>query len=237
MGFLNNTSTGRIAHTLRVAAHLLSYPDDTLRQHLPELRDALHAENALSPSRLGELDTLIESLARSDALDCEAAYVELFDRGRRTSLHLFEHVHGDSRDRGPAMIDLAQTYEKGGLYLAEGEMPDYLPVVLEFASTQPTREAAGFLGEIAHLINAIFNALEKRETRYASVMGALLDLAGESARPVQLPDEASIDEAWEEPAAFDGCHSSGQERPGEAKPVHIVRRPAGSDPQRSGASA
>jgi nitrate reductase delta subunit len=135
------------------------------------------------------------------------------------------------------MIDLAQTYEKGGLYLAEGEMPDYLPVVLEFASTQPTREAAGFLGEIAHLINAIFNALEKRETRYASVMGALLDLAGESARPVQLPDEASIDEAWEEPAAFDGCHSSGQERPGEAKPVHIVRRPAGSDPQRSGASA
>jgi nitrate reductase delta subunit len=197
----------------------------------------LHEEAVLPQARLAELDALLAQIGRLDPLDAEADYVQLFDSGRRTSLHLFEHVHGDSRERGPAMIDLAQTYEKGGLYLAEGEMPDYLPVVLEFASTQPTREAAGFLGEIAHLINAIFNALEKRETRYASVMGALLDLAGESARPVQLPDEASIDEAWEEPAAFDGCHSSGQERPGEAKPVHIVRRPAGSDPQRSGASA
>ncbi|MCP2937330.1 nitrate reductase molybdenum cofactor assembly chaperone, partial [Salmonella enterica subsp. enterica serovar Typhimurium] len=84
--------------------------------------------------------------------DGEAAYVELFDRGRSTSLHLFEHVHGDSRDRGPAMIDLAQTYEKAGLYLAEGELPDYLPVVLEFVSTQPAREARAFLGEMTHIL-------------------------------------------------------------------------------------
>jgi len=229
--------TPAAATSLRVLARLLGYPDAELRGHLDELRAALHAEAALGAARLAELDALIATLQRGEALAIEGSYVELFDRGRATSLHLFEHVHGDSRERGPAMIDLAQTYEKGGLYLAEGEMPDYLPVVLEFASTQPAREAAGFLGEIAHLINVIFNALEKRESRYASVMGALLDLAGEPARPVQLPDEESIDEAWEEPAAFDGCHSSGQERPGEAKPVHIVRRPAGSDPQRSGASA
>ena len=237
MGGLFKTPPPDAPRTLRVLARLLGYPDAELRANLAAMSRVLHEEAALPQARLAELDALLAQIGRLDPLDAEADYVQLFDSGRRTSLHLFEHVHGDSRDRGPAMIDLAQTYEKGGLYLAEGEMPDYLPVVLEFASTQPTREAAGFLGEIAHLINAIFNALEKRETRYASVMGALLDLAGESARPVQLPDEASIDEAWEEPAAFDGCHSSGQERPGEAKPVHIVRRPAGSDPQRSGASA
>ncbi|MBP7522894.1 MAG: nitrate reductase molybdenum cofactor assembly chaperone [Leptothrix sp. (in: Bacteria)] len=237
MGGLFKTPPPDAPRTLRVLARLLGYPDAELRANLAAMSRVLHEEAALPQARLAELDALLAQIGRLDPLDAEADYVQLFDSGRRTSLHLFEHVHGDSRERGPAMIDLAQTYEKGGLYLAEGEMPDYLPVVLEFASTQPTREAAGFLGEIAHLINAIFNALEKRETRYASVMGALLDLAGESARPVQLPDEASIDEAWEEPAAFDGCHSSGQERPGEAKPVHIVRRPAGSDPQRSGASA
>ena len=237
MGGLFKTPPPDAPRTLRVLARLLGYPDAELRANLAAMSRVLHEEAALPQARLAELDALLAQIGRLDPLDAEADYVQLFDSGRRTSLHLFEHVHGDSRERGPAMIDLAQTYEKGGLYLAEGEMPDYLPVVLEFASTQPTREAAGFLGEIAHLINAIFNALEKRETRYASVMGALLDLAGESARPVRLPDEASIDEAWEEPAAFDGCHSSGQERPGEAKPVHIVRRPAGSDPQRSGASA
>jgi nitrate reductase delta subunit len=237
MGGLFKTTPPAAPHTLRVLARLLGYPDAELRANLSAMSLALHDEAALPKARLAELDALLAQIGRLDPIDAEADYVQLFDSGRRTSLHLFEHVHGDSRERGPAMIDLAQTYEKGGLYLAEGEMPDHLPVVLEFASTQPPREAVGFLGEIAHLINVIFNALEKRESRYASVMGALLDLAGEPARPVQLAEEESIDETWEEPAAFDGCHSSGQESPAEAKPVHIVRRPAGSDPQRSGASA
>ena len=115
--------------TLRVLARLLSYPDATLRKHLPELQEALRFEAALSPARLIELEKLIQWMSatsgRQEALDIEEAYVELFDRGRATSLHLFEHVHGDSRDRGPAMIDLAQTFEKAGLFLAPGEMPDY----------------------------------------------------------------------------------------------------------------
>ena len=123
--------------TLRALARLLGYPDAELRAHLPQIREVLHAEGALPAARLVELDALIASLTRQSDLDAEADYVQLFDSGRRTALHLFEHVHGDSRERGPAMIDLAQTYEKAGLYLAEGEMPDHLPVVLEFASTQP----------------------------------------------------------------------------------------------------
>jgi nitrate reductase delta subunit len=178
MGLFEKHAPRPMARTLRVLARLLGYPDADLRAHLPELRAALHAEQAVSAQRLAELDALVGTLARRDALDVEGDYVQLFDSGRRTALHLFEHVHGDSRDRGPAMIDLAQTYEKAGLYLAEGEMPDHLPVVLEFASTQPPREAAAFLGEIAHLVNTIFAALDQRQSRYASVMGALLDLAG-----------------------------------------------------------
>ena len=229
MGFLNNTSTGRIAHTLRVAAHLLSYPDETLREHLPELRDALHAEGMLSPSRQGELDALIDTLARSDALDCEAAYVELFDRGRRTSLHLFEHVHGDSRDRGPAMIDLAQTYEKAGLYLSPDELPDYLPAVLEFASTQPPKEARALLGEMAHILNAIFSALLQRESPYASVLGALIELAGEKAQAVTIAPDEPLDASWDEPLAFDGCSTSGQARPDTPQPIHLVRKSSATE--------
>jgi nitrate reductase delta subunit len=212
-----------MARTLRVLARLIGYPDAELRAHLPELRAALRDEAALPAARLVELDALMAQLARHDPIDTEADYVQLFDSGRRTALHLFEHVHGDSRDRGPAMIDLAQTYEKAGLYLAEGEMPDHLPVVLEFASTQPPREAAGFLGEIAHLVNVIFAALEKRESRYASVMGALLDLAGVPARAVQVADEEPLDATWDEPVAFDGCASAGPGRAG-TQPVRIVRR-------------
>jgi len=211
--------------SLRVLARLLGYPDAELRGHLAELRDALHEERALPPQRLAELDALLASLAQGAPLDVEAAYVELFDRGRSTSLHLFEHVHGDSRERGPAMIDLAQTYEKAGMYLAEGEMPDFLPVLLEFTSTQPPREAREFLSEMAHIFNAIFSALQQRGSAYASVLGALLELAGEKAQPVEIAAEEPMDAVWQEPVVFDGCSSRGQARPDQPQPIHIVRKP------------
>ena len=210
--------------SLRVLARLLGYPDAKLREHLADMRDALDAERALSASRLAELDALIGTLQCAATLDVESDYVALFDRGRATSLHLFEHVHGDSRDRGPAMIDLAQTYEKAGLYLAEGELPDFLPVVLEFTSTQPPREARAFLAEMAHIFNAIFAALQQRGSAYASVLGALLELAGEQAQPVQVAAEEPIDAIWEEPVVFDGCSSKGQARPDQPQPIRIVRK-------------
>jgi nitrate reductase molybdenum cofactor assembly chaperone NarJ/NarW len=210
--------------SLRVVAALLSYPDARMRGHLPEMREILRGECALSGDRQAELDALIQSLASADPLESEANYVELFDRGRGTSLHLFEHVHGDSRERGPAMIDLAQTYEKAGLYLAPGELPDYLPAVLEFVSTQPPPEARAFLGEMAHIFNALFSALRERQSAYASAVGALLELAGEKAQPVQVAVEEPLDESWAEPPAFDGCSPKGQSRPGEPQPIRIIRK-------------
>ena len=212
--------------SLRVLALLLGYPDAELRSHLPDLRAALHAERALATPRLAELDALITSLGTKAVLEAEAEYVELFDHGRATSLHLFEHVHGDSRDRGPAMIDLSKTYEQAGLFLGEGEMPDFLPVVLEFTSTLEPRQAREFLAEMAHIFNAIFAALQKRESRYAAVLGALLELAGERASPVEIAAEEPIDAVWEEPVVFDGCSSKGQARPDQAQPIHIVPKAA-----------
>jgi nitrate reductase delta subunit len=214
--------------SLRVLARLLGYPDAELRDHLSELQQALHEERALTPLRISELDALIAQLSGPASLDTEAAYVELFDRGRATSLHLFEHVHGDSRERGPAMIDLAQTYEKAGLFLAEGEMPDFLPVVLEFTSTQPPREAREFLAEMAHIFNAIFAALQQRNSAYAAVLGALLELAGEKPQPVLIAADEPLDTVWAEPVVFDGCSTQGQAKPGQAQPIHIIRQKTGA---------
>lgn len=208
--------------SLRVLARLLSYPDAELREFLPAMRDVLHSEAAVTHSRLDELDALIESLMVTEALETEANYVQLFDHGRATSLHLFEHVHGDSRDRGPAMIDLGQTYEKAGLYLEPGELPDYLPAVLEFVSTQPSFEARAFLGEMAHIFNAIFSALQQRQSLYASVIGALLELAGEKVQAVKIVPEEPLDAAWEEPIVFDGCSSKGQATSDQPQPIHII---------------
>jgi nitrate reductase delta subunit len=212
------------SRSLRVMAALLGYPHAQMRGHLPEMREILRDEGVLAPARQAELDALIHALASADPLEAEANYVQLFDRGRATSLHLFEHVHGDSRERGPALIDLAQTYEKAGLYLAPDELPDYLPAVLEFVSTQPPREARAFLGEMAHIFNALFGALQQRESPYASVLGALLELAGEKAQPVKLAEEPSLDESWVEPPVFDGCSSKGQAKPGQPQPIHLVRK-------------
>jgi nitrate reductase delta subunit len=222
------TSIPNLAIGLRVIARLLAYPNGDLRDDLPDMRAALRAERALTDERKAELYALMHKLGAGDPLRNESEFVELFDRGRATSLHLFEHIHGDSRDRGPAMIDLAQTYEKAGLYLAPGELPDYLPVVLEFVSTQPPREARSFLGEMAHLFNAIFNALQKRESPYASVLGALLELAGEKATAVSIAADEALDASWEEPVAFDGCSIKGQAKSSEGQAIHFVRNETSS---------
>ncbi len=210
-------------YSLRALARLLAYPDAQLRSELAPLIAAIDEEAAVPAARRAELRALAADLVRRDPLEVEARYVETFDRGRATSLHLFEHVHGDSRDRGPAMIDLVQTYEKAGLYLAPEELPDHLGVVLEFASTQPPALAKAFLGEVAHILNAIFSALLKRESPYAAVVAAVLELAGQKAEAVPFKADEALDEAWAEPEAFDGCATRGQNRPGQAQPIHIVR--------------
>jgi nitrate reductase delta subunit len=215
-----------LKYTLRTLSWLLRYPDATLRAHLGELREALREERALTFGRLAELDRLLDHLRALPALQAEAEYVELFDRGRRTALHLFEHVHGDSRERGAALVDLARSYESAGLVLAPGELPDWLPVVLEFASTQPPDAARDFLRETAHIVRVIFSALLERGSPYASVLAAVLDLAGEKAERVPLPAEPAIDDAWAEPAAFDGCSKAGQAAPGTEQPIHLVKRTA-----------
>lgn len=212
--------------TLRALSLLLQYPDGQRRAVLPQLVDAVDTEAALPADRRAELRALAGEMLVADPIEVEARYVELFDRGRSTSLHLFEHVHGDSRDRGPAMIDLVQHYEAAGLLLGDGELPDHLCVVLEFASTQPAASARAFLGEIAHILQAIFSALRQRDSAYASVLAAVLELAGRKVEAVPFTPDEALDASWAEPEAFGGCSTQGQASPGQPQPIQIVRRAA-----------
>ena len=208
---------------LRALSALLSYPRDDLRQALPEIADAIHNSPLVATREREGLMALIEELAAGDLLETEERYVELFDRGRATSLHLFEHLHGESRDRGDAMVELKRLYEHAGFELSTGELPDYLPVVLEYLSCRDLAEARGVLSDCAHLLKVIARALMTRNSAYASVMQALLVIAGEAPVDIQsvrrvYESVENLDRDWfEEPAFGDGIPTGGRPAPNASR--------------------
>lgn len=207
--------------TLRTLAALLGYPSQQLKAHASDLRAAIEGEGALPATERARLEPLLRALGTDDLLDLQAAYSELFDRSRSLSLHLFEHVHGDSRERGQAMIDLGQQYLAGGYLLEANELPDFVPVFLEYASCLPPSEARETLGQPAHVFAALAERLDKRQSLYASIFHCLVKLAGvqpdagalaEINQNTPAEDPKEIDQEWEEaPVSFNnsGAHEMG----------------------------
>ncbi|MBB5575465.1 nitrate reductase molybdenum cofactor assembly chaperone [Rhizobium paranaense] len=209
--------------TFRALSALLTYPSEELCAAVPEIEEAIASEKLVPPAIASALRPLLNDLASLDLFELQERYVELFDRSRRLSLHLFEHVHGESRDRGQAMVDLAALYEKDGLELQANELPDYLPLFLEYLSTKPLGEALNLLSETAHILGALEERLVSRESPYAAVLTAIRVMAGvslDTSTEVELPasasgDLAALDAEWEETAvtfgpgggAMDGCSS------------------------------
>ena len=191
------THLPNLSIALRVLSRLLAYPDSALRVDLIDMRAALHADSALSTGRKDELYALMQKLETGDPLRNESEFIELFDRGRSTSLHLFEHVHGDSRDRGQAMIDLIKTYEQAGLFLAPGELPDYLPALLEFLSQVPSEHAQKLLGDAVHVIAHIGGKLQDSGSPYAALLQGVAALSPVAPQPLIEPPVRDMDEAME----------------------------------------
>lgn len=193
---------------LRALAALLSYPSPQLRQALPELAVVLRECADLPPRDHAALQDLLDELAAAGQLDGEERYVELFDRGRSRSLNLFEHLHGDARDRGQAMVDLKQLYDRAGFVLNTAELPDYLPVLLEYLSCREAQEIREMLSDCAHIVRAIGEALLKRGSRYAAVLQAVLTIAGEvpvdpASAAKRPPERLDPDRDWVERPAFE----------------------------------
>lgn len=182
-------------------SHILMYPDEAMRRELPAVRDVLREERGLSEATRRALLGFAEDLQRGDGWDVQETYVNLFDRTRSVSLHMFEHVHGESRDRGQAMIDLINLYQEHDLFLGEEnrELPDYLPLFLEFLSTLKTKAAIELLKEPLHVMQAIGARLRQRDSAYGLVFSALEELAGvRSLIATENDEEQDIDEAWQD---------------------------------------
>ena len=221
------------ALALRALARLLDYPAEPLFAHLGELAAAL-ASAPVRQARRAAIGSLLDRLAGCDPLDAQELYVDTFDRGRRTSLNLFEHVHGDSRDRGQAMVDLLAMYRAAGIELASDQLPDYLPAFLEYLSTLPARQARQQLAEVTHLVRAVGAVLASRRSDYAGAFDLLLALAGEPALGAEAAGEddtspAAIDAAWlDAPVDFMGAAApcAGPSRPATEQPIQFQRRVA-----------
>ncbi len=199
---------------LRALSALLSYPNAKLRQALPEVAAVVTSSPLIAERERSGIVTLIDELADSDLIDSEARYVEMFDRGRTTSLHLFEHLYGDSRDRGEAMVELKRIYERAGFDLATSELPDYLPVLLEYLSCRDLAEAHEMLSDCVHILRRIAEALIARDSAYAHVLQALIVIAGE--QPVNSSsvsrarhEQENLDRDWFEEPAFAGVPLTG----------------------------
>ena len=198
--------------TFRALAALLSYPSEQLQSHIDEVESAIRIDGVLPGAEVSRLKPLLDAYRSRDLLDLQSDYSELFDRSRSLSLHLFEHVHGDSRERGQAMIDLAGQYAEAGVLLESSELPDFVPVFLEYASCLKPSEAIEVIGQPVHVFAALAERLDQRETPYAAIFHALVALAdvkpdaailAELQENAPVEDPAKIDEEWEEaPVSF-----------------------------------
>lgn len=226
-----------MSNIFKALSLLLTYPTEDLRQAADAIGAVIANEKSLPARQREQLQGLVDDLAAGDLYDAQERYVLLFDRTRSLSLHLFEHVHGESRDRGQAMIDLKALYEQKGLDVSSTELPDFIPLFLEFLSTLPRGEAHELLGQPVHILAALAERLRKRKSPYEAAFRALVSLAATKPKDEDLAavlnepdpeptDLEALDAAWEDepvsfgPNAANGCKDTLISR------LRAARRPA-----------
>jgi nitrate reductase delta subunit len=194
---------------------LLCYPTQDLQQAAHALADVITDEALLKQKDIKQIRSFAEHIANSDLYELQENFVDSFDRVRSLSLHLFEHVHGDSRDRGQAMVDLSNLYLEHGFTIDANELPDYLPAFLEFLSFIDKSEAIEILQDPLHIITALSKRLAERGSKYHILLNGIIRLLGKEPEKVmqkiakkQQPDYAELDREWEEqPIEFLGADS------------------------------
>jgi nitrate reductase delta subunit len=229
---------------LKVISRLMDYPTALIQENQDEFAKLIHAAREISPAMREQLEQTLRSIYSEDLMDAQETYTSFFDRGRSLSLLLFEHVHGESRDRGQAMVDLMAQYEAQGFSINVRELPDYIPLYLEFLSTQEDVEARLGLVDVAHIFALLKTRLEERESPYANLFAALMQISGVTVDEAEIKQQVAaeerddtpeaLDKLWEEEAITFGmtdnaeaCPSQMSGRPGVAKQpieeaVHFV---------------
>ncbi|GAA0859284.1 nitrate reductase molybdenum cofactor assembly chaperone [Aliiglaciecola litoralis] len=220
---------------LTLLSRLIDYPNDTLYAHGDDVVDFIANDKLLSQADKSALMAFIEQRFNDSLLDWQSDYDGLFERGRSLSLLIYEHLHGESRDRGQAMVNLLAQYRAAGLDIGVRELPDYIPLFLEFASTQGEQNAKGWLEDIAPILALLAVRLEKRNCNYSALFTTLVSLSGAQidmqALREQVKDEKrddtkkALDKVWEEEAVtFGGDAINGGCPTNAAKPSESQRR-------------
>jgi nitrate reductase delta subunit len=205
---------------LKVVSVLMNYPTEQLQQGADELHDIVQSSEGIQEPVKASLAALIHQLRDRDLMDNQEEYGQLFDRGRSLSLLMFEHVHGESRDRGQAMVDLMKLYNDNGFHINVRELPDYIPLYLEYLSERPQIEALEGLDDIQHILGMLSARLQERSSAYHALFDTLLALIGAEVDNPELrelaakeePDNTpqALDKVWEEEAiTFGGDAVSG----------------------------
>ena len=221
--------------TLKVLSLLLSYPEAEMLEGLAEMAEVIERESLLPDANKKQVLALIDSYRGADLLDSQEHYVALFDRGRFLSLHIFEHVHGESRDRGQAMVNLLQMYEAHGFEMSTHELPDYIPLFLEFLSQQEQQEAAQLLCDAMPVLSLLGARLTERGSHFGVIFDALAGFAGEPEALMEIRLQAAtegedetlvnMDEIWEEEAvSFMGAADACKSQVTSASPISIMSR-------------
>lgn len=222
---------------LKLISVLLDYPRDELWQHRGELLEAA-GRAELTPQRRQQLGEFVAELLALDPMSAQERWLGLFDRGRATSLLLFEHIHGESRDRGQAMVNLIETYRQGGMELSSRELPDYLPLMLEYLALRPDEEGADWLSHTRHILELLAVRAEERGGQYALLFELLIEVGRAEvdldAVRRRIAEEArddtpeAMDRVWEEEAVRFGAEAppadcGPQRRPVVATPANESR--------------
>ena len=207
-------------NVLKLLSVLMDYPEDELWAHRAELLAAAD-DPGLSTAHRARLVAFARELLDSDSLAAQEAWLALFDRGRSMSLLLFEHIHGESRDRGQAMVDLIEAYRKNGFALAAKELPDYLPLLLEYLGQRPPAESADWLKHVSHIVALLGARAAERQAPYAVLFDILVEMGAGGPDLRALRDRAreepradppeTMDRLWEEEAVRFGAEAPGRD--------------------------
>lgn len=182
--------------TYKVLSLLLSYPEARWLEHLDEIEATLRLE-AGGNGGAETLQPLLDLLRAESLIRVQENYVATFDRNPSHSLHLFEHVHGESRERGSAMVNLLEEYRNRGFDICADELPDYVPLFLEFLSLLPDQEAATLLGEAIHVLAHIGDKLAKNGSPYSAVFSMLTTLSPAAPRAIEAAAVRDMEETLE----------------------------------------
>ena len=199
--------------TFKLLGLLLTYPEGTVYSESNELLQTLRSEALLPEKIIKKVETFLTAQKVQDLMAVQEDYVETFDRGRAHCLHLFEHIHGESRDRGQAMVDLSETYAAKGLHIDSSELPDYLPLFMEYLSRCELQDATELLGEAINVIAVIGSKLKKCKSPYADIFASIEALSAVKADTEKLktalreahkdPETLEeLDQQWKEAEAF-----------------------------------